>query len=509
MKKLFFLVALMNFNWGLFAQDVDLTKIDHYLEKTYKEWQLPSMTVGIVKDGELIFSKGYGKLEEGKETKPDKNTLYAIASNSKAFTSTLLAMLEQEGKISWNDKVVDHLPYFEIYDKNISQLVTIKDLLTHRVGLGTFSGDCMWYDSNLTTEQIVKRAKYIPQAFEFRDGFGYSNVMYITAGALIEKVTGKTWGENVQERILTPLGMDRTIYKLADLEKKGNWAKPYATKNGKNVKIRYENWENVAATGGLISSVEDLAKWVTFNMNHGIHKNDTLLSARNRNRIWTGWNQFPVNHTSSNKLDADFSGYGFGFSVGEHKGKFRVSHTGGFGGMLSSIYMLPDEKLAVIMLSNDTESPIVAVPNYIFDQFVDPSSTKDYSAETLTRFKERSKRDTRIQDINNARVTKRAKPSKTLNGYVGDYYSDLYGGNISVKEKNGQLHLEFEHTPNINATLSHWHYDTFQIHWNQVQPWFGFGVVQFEMDTKRNITGLRFNVPNNDFFFEEFKAKKK
>lgn len=499
----FFLVLVLPFI--CFSQDVDFDEIDNYLQKTATEWEIPSMAVGIVKDGELVFAKGYGHLEEGKSKKADENTLYAIASNSKAFTSAIVAMLVQEGKLDWNEKVVDYLPYFEVYDKDISQMVTIKDLLTHRIGLGTFSGDAMWYDSDLSTEEIVRRAKYIPQAYEFRDGYGYSNVMYITAGAVIEKVTGKSWGQNVQERILNPLGMNRTVYTRDAMKQKGNWAVPHATLDGKNKVIRYENWENVGSTGGIISSVNDLSKWLIFNMNNGIVGKDTLLTKTSRNMIWTGWNPFPVDHTTGNPNDADFAAYGLGFGLGEYNGKFRVSHTGGFGGMLSSIYMLPDEKLGVIMLSNDTESPIRAVPFYILDRFVNPTSTKDYSADMLKSTIDWKANDTRVQKIKDAQV-KGTKPSKALKEYAGDYYSDLYGGNISVSYKKGKLQLSFEHQPHLSATLSHWHYDTFQIHWNEIQPWFGFGVVEFKMDARRKINGLGFDVPNNDFFFEEFKA---
>lgn len=211
MKK-YLILPLLLISGTLFAQQVNLEKLDAYFEKTAKDWGIPGMSVGIVKDGEIVFSKGYGVLEVNKPEKPDGNTLYAIASNSKAFTSAIIAMLVQEGKLNWKDKVQKYLPYFELYNSFVSNETTIKDLLCHRVGLGTFSGDVIWYKSDLTSEEIIKRLKYIPKQYNFRDGYGYSNVMYITAGEVIKTVTGKTWGENVQERILDPVGMKRTIY---------------------------------------------------------------------------------------------------------------------------------------------------------------------------------------------------------------------------------------------------------------------------------------------------------
>lgn len=508
MKKIVFFIFCLIISWQATSQSVNYQEIDQYLEKMNQQWGLAGMSVGVVKDGELVFAKSYGVIEEGKSAKPNQNTTYAIASNSKAFTATILAMLVEEGKINWDDKVKDYLPYFQVYDEEISQMVTIKDLLTHRVGVGTYSGDVMWYDANLSTEEIVRRAKFVPKAFNFRDGFGYSNVMYIVAGDVIEKVTGKSWVEVVKQKILIPLGMDRTVVSRSAMKKQGNWAKPHATINNKNEIIRYENWENVAAAGGIISSVADLSKWVGFAMGDGVVNGKRLLTTESRNNLWTGWNQFPVNHVNTTELDPDFSGYGLGYSLGEYKGHFRVSHTGGFGGMLSSIYMLPNQELAVIMLSNDTVSPIRAVPYYIFDRFVDPTSTKDYSTDMWESWKTNRENDTRVEDIKAAHI-ENTQPSKPLQDYVGDYYSDLYGGNISVRLKNNELQLLFEHTPTLNASLSHWHYDVFQIHWNEIQPWFGFGVIKFDMDTNQNITGISFNVPNNDFHFKEFKAYKK
>ena len=262
MKKyliLLFLIISVTIN----AQQVNFEKLDGYFAKTAKDWNIPGMSVGIVKDGEIVFSKGYGVLEVGKIEKPDGNTLYAIASNTKAFTSAMIAMLVQEGKLNWNDKVQKHLPYFELFSPFISRETTIRDLLCHRVGLGTFSGDVIWYKSNLTSEEIIKRLKYLPPDFNFRDGFGYSNVMYITAGEVIKTITGKTWGENVQERILDPVGMERTIYSLKKLDEKGNFAIPHAFEKEKNIPIPYVDWEEIAALGGIISSVNDSRNFAT------------------------------------------------------------------------------------------------------------------------------------------------------------------------------------------------------------------------------------------------------
>lgn len=487
------------------SQNVDFKKLDTYFEKALNDWGIPGMSVGIVKDGEIVFSKGYGVLEIGLPEKPDGNTLYAIASNSKAFTSAIIAMLVQEGKLNWDDKVQKYLPWFELYDSFVSRETTIKDLLCHRVGLGTFSGDVIWYKSDLSSEEIIKRLKYLPNRFDFRDGFGYSNVMYITAGEIIKNVTWKTWGQNVQERILDPIKMDRTIYSLKMLSTKGNFATPHAFEENKNIPIPYENWEEVGALGGIISSVNDMGKWMIFNMNNGITGSDTLLTPASRNIIWKMHNTYHVDHTKPNEFSTHFKGYGLGWGLEDFHGKMKVSHGGGYDGMISSVTMIPDEKLGVVVLTNGMNAPTTAVTNYVLNAFMGLEE-KDWSAEMLEKNKKRQLEDTRISE----RIEKRVagtKPSLDIEKYTGTYFAPVYG-KIEVNFENDNLRLNFEHTPELSATLEHWHYDVWKINWDKTHAWFTFGTVKFNMTNNLEITGMDFDVPNNDIFFEELKPTK-
>lgn len=484
------------------SQNVDLQKLDAYFEKAASDWGVPGISVGIVKDGEIVFSKGYGVLEVGKTEKPDGNTLYAIASNSKAFTSSMIAMLVQEGKLKWDDKVQKYLPWFELYDSYVSREITIKDLLCHNSGLGTFSGDVIWYKSGLTSEEILRRIKYLPNKFDFRDGYGYSNLMYITAGEVIKTVTGKTWGQNLQERILTPLKMDRTIFSLPMLVEKGNFATPHAFEEEKNIPIQYEDWEEVGALGGIISSVNDIGKWMIFNMNHGINGNDTLLTSPSINMLWKMHNPFLVDQTKTNESKTHFRGYGLGWSLADFHGRLRVSHTGGYDGMISAVTMIPDEKLGVVVLSNGMNPPNSAITNYVLNAFLELEE-KDWSVQMLEQSKKRQSGDKRISD----RIEKQIKgtnPSLPLEKYAGNYNSLIYG-KIEVKLENGKLRMYFEHTPDLSATLEHWHYDVWKINWDKTHAWFSFGTVKFNMTNNLEITGMDFDVPNDDIFFEELK----
>jgi len=510
MKKFLLLFVLsIFFTSEIIAQSntkVNLNELDSYFEKMVKDWDLPSASIGIVKDGELIFKGNYGVKEVGKKEQPNENTLYAIASNSKAFTSAVIGMLVQEGKLDWNDKVKKHLPYFAMYDDWVSEHITIRDILSHRVGLGTFSGDNVWYKSNISSEEIIKRIQHVPQAYEFRSGYGYSNLMYITAGEIIKTVTGKSWAENVKERIFIPLGMDRSIATLGELKAKGNYATPHARKDDKNYTIPWVNWDNVGATGGVISSVEDVSKWMIFNMNHGIHKGDTLLTKNTRNMVWRPHTNHYVDQTEKNDFGRHFNAYALGWGISDYHGKLRIGHTGGYDGMITAVTLIPEENLGVVVLTNGVKSPIMAATYYALDQFLGVE-TKDWSTLHLERTNKYYEGDTRISD----RQAKRevgTKPTIELKNMLGDYGSKL-GGNISISEKNKELTLSFENAPLLEATLTHWHHDVWEIHWKHPQAWFSFGTLKFNTDNNMKVLGFDFDVPNDDFFFEELKPFKK
>lgn len=503
-KKLL-LIPLLFASSSIRAQ-VDYAKLDQYFSKSQKEWGVPGMSIGIVKDGQLVFSKGYGTLEAGKNQVPNAETNFAIASNSKAFTSAVMGMLVQEGKLKWKDKVRKYLPYFALYDDYVSENTTIEDILSHRAGLGTFSGDIMWYNSDFSAEEIVKNVRYLKPDYGFRDGYGYSNVMFITAGELIKTVTGKTWYENVKERILDPLGMDRTFVNVPQMVAAGNAATPHSLiDDSVNKPIDYTSWEEIAATGGLFSNVEDLSRWVIFNLKNGVVGNDTLFTAATRNALWNQHNTFAIDRTRSNPYGAHFAGYGLGWVIRDYQGKLRVYHTGGYDGMITSINMLPEENLGVIVLTNGLKAPIGSIPAYVFDAFLERPET-DWSAIDLKRHNEGYASDTRIEDLKNARqtATQSIIPMEDL---VGTYHSDLYG-DIEVKKKGSGLEMNFTHTASLKADLTHWHYDTYQMNFIKEHPWFTLALVKFTSDASQKVTGIEFTVPNNDFWFEELNAKK-
>jgi hypothetical protein len=286
------------------------------------------------------------------------------------------------------------------------------------------------------------------------------------------------------------------------MEKLGNYATPHALENERNIPIPWTNWAEIAAMGGIISSANDMCKWMIFNLNNGINGQDTLLTPGSRNTLWKLHNNFSTDLSRTNNNGTHFSGYGLGWNLSDFHGRMKVGHGGGFDGMISSVTMVPDEKLGVVVLTNGLNAPTSAITNYILDAFIGVPE-KDWSSEMLERQKAGKKRDNRIADRLNNQV-KGTKPSRSIKDYEGNYFSDIYG-TIRVTLKDSVLRLDFEHSPELSASLEHWHYDVWKINWDQKQAWFSFGTVKFNMTNNLSVTGMDFDVPNDDIFFEELK----
>jgi len=483
----------------------DWEELDAYLRQTRVNWGTPGMVVGVFKNGNLVFCRGYGEKTLGQNDPPDAGTLFAIASNTKAFTATAMAMLVQEGKLQWDDPVRQYLPYFTLYDPWVSESFTIRDLLCHRSGLGTFSGDVLWYRSTLSVPELIKRYRHIEADFPFRSGYGYSNLMYIAAGEVISAVAGKPYRDFVEERIIRPLGMSRSTFQLGQLEALGNVAQPHAQTAGRHYPIPWVSWETVAATGGLISSAQDLARWVNWNIQHGIWQGDTMLSPRLHNQLWTPHNGFTVDHSKSDKTSS-FSTYGLGWQLSDYKGHFRAHHTGGYDGMISSVQIFPDLELGIVVLTNGVRGPITAIPNYIADRILTGRNERDWCGEQLKKQEKREAEDTRIATRMAARVLN-TLPGLTPGQMSGTYRCPMYG-DITLGVSNDTLQLRFSHTPSYNCRLSHWHHNTWKMEWIEPQAWFGHATVQILTDPNNKPVGLEFDVPNDDIFFEEIKAIK-
>lgn len=509
MKKLGgIILILIVFPLLAFPQTLDdkLKEIDVYTQQVMTDWKGPGMAIAIVKDDKVVFQKGYGIRELGKVDKVDENTLFAIASNSKAFTTASLAILVDEKKIAWNDKVSKYLPGFQMYDPWVTNELTIRDLVSHRVGLDTFSGDLLWYETTYSEDEILRRLRYLKPVSSFRSRYGYQNLMFIAAGRVIEKVSGETWGEFVKERILDPIGMTRTTTSIKNLP--DNAAMPHNESGGTLRILHRGNVDGAAAAAGLNSSVADLSKWIRLQLGRGTFEGKKIFSAEQSWQMWQPNIMLPISEAAArNNPTRHFNAYGMGWFMYDYYGRKIINHSGGLDGMLSYTVLIPEENVGFVVLTNNESPSFTIMMNKIRDVFVG-APNRDWNDEAKKQTAANKANDTEERQKADAARVQNTKPTLALTNYGGSYSSQMYG-DVNVTEENGKLVLRLGPAPNFVADLEHWHYDTFQIKWRPSAPYnFPRGFVTFTIDKNGKTDELKIDQPNNDFWFYELELKR-
>jgi len=504
MKNNILLLAIfLIFNHIVFSQSKVIKELDATYAKSMKDWDVPGMGISIVNKDGIIFEKGYGVKSTATKEKVDEHSIFAVASNSKAFTSTALAILVDEGKLQWNQKVRHYLPWFELYDPYVSSEFTIRDLLCHRSGLATFSGDLLWYGSSYSAEEVVRKAKGLKPVNGFREAYGYQNIMFMAAGLIIEEVSGQSWVEFVESRILKPTGMNETLSSITQFKVSTNKAEPHNTKEGQTYPIDWVNWDNVVAAGGLISSAHDFGLWIQLQLNKGKLGEQSVFSEARCYEMQEINTPKPIGNWSRNNFpDKTVSGYGLGWEVWIYKGYKVVSHGGGYDGMISQSFFVPEKGFGGVFLTNSLSNLSYALMFETIERMLGAESS-DVPGKLLEIVKQGEENDLKeLQEFENARI-KNTKPSLTMEDYVGTY-TDEYYGDCVLSLNNGKLEFIFSPTPLFQGSLEHWHFDTFRLSWS-TKMMLPQGTAQFILDEEGNVTELKIDVPNPDFDFTELK----
>ncbi len=482
--------------------------LDQWIETSRTRWAVPGLAVAVVQDGKVVLCKGYGVRKNGTEEAADGDTLFAIASNSKAFTSAALAVLVDEGKLRWDDRVGKYLPWLRLSDPLASEDLRIRDLLCHRSGLGTFSGDLLWWGTPYQPREILERAVHLEPENPFRGGFGYSNLMFLAAGEVIASVSGQSWQQFVEDRFLTPLHMERTRVSVRQLEGMANVASPHKTLPGESVPIDWMPWDAMAAAGGIISSADDMSHWLCLQLNDGkLPDGQSLISSNNLFEMWQPQTIIPISRGRSMRTPSThFKAYGLGWSLSDYQGVKLVGHSGGYDGMYSEVLMVPEKKLGIVVLTNSMTSIGSAITYKIVDSALGVPD-RDWSEENLQQF-QRS-REAFYQRIQKATtpVVENTQPSHALDSYTGAFECPLYG-NASVEFVEGKLQLRLLPYPELVADLEHLHYDTFVVKWKRSFAWFNEGTALFVPDASGTFQRIELNVPNDDLWFHELKLRR-
>lgn len=446
------------------------TELASKIQHTMETFQVPGVAVAVVKDGETLFAKGFGVRELGKSERVDADTLFGIASNSKAFTGASLAMLVDEGLIRWDDKVVEHLPGFRLYDPYITAELTIEDLLVHRSGFSLGAGDLLhWPKTQYSAEEIVHRLRFIKPATSFRSGYAYDNVLYLVAGQVVEAVSGKPWTDFVRERIFAPLGMTRSNFSDKDFLADPNHVSPHAVIEEKLQVVPLMGLDNIAPAGAINASVNEMVPWLKAQLAKGeIAGTDKRLFSEGQSRaMHTMVTPMPVSEPPPSLAAgrSNFRGYGLGWVIQDYRGKKMVSHNGGLLGQVSRVALLPELNLGVVVLTNQQSgATFMSIANTILDHYLQVGEPTDWTSayhELISNRKEAVKKRLAERDAERAADS---TPSLALAGYAGTF-RDAWYGDIAIKEKDGKLEMSFLKSPLLTGAMEHYQHDTFIVRW--------------------------------------------
>ncbi|MCJ8208298.1 serine hydrolase [Mucilaginibacter sp. RS28] len=449
-----FLGLMLCLSSGVQAQHINRNKfipdsLDNYINRALTNWRIPGVAVGIVKDGKIVLMKGYGIKELGVPSKVDQNTLFMIGSNTKAFTATMLATLEQQKKLSLNDPVTKYLPNFKLENNQVTHLVTLRDLLCHRLGFGTFQGDFTYWTSNLNRAEVIEKMSHVKALYPFRTTWGYTNAAFLTAGEVIPKVTGKSWEEYLKETIFAPLGMGYSIALSADLTKQINKAAAHTLSDGRLIAIPLPQIDNLAPAGSISSCASDMNKWMMALLDNGkVGARQVIPAAA---IATTRQAQDIVGSSTRLNGDTYYELYGLGWVLQDYAGKRLVMHDGGVNGFVSSVTLLPSENLGIVILTNSDQNYLYEALRWeILDAFL-KRPYYNYSDKYLAMFKSRYNEDLQNAAKMRDSVAMNLKPELSLNKYTGEYVNDLYGKLTVTKGDNNDLEIRFEHHPRMFA----------------------------------------------------------
>ena len=520
MKKLRLITLLLfclSLNY-ISAQVITPVQIDNLVEKVLKAFDVPGISVGIIKDDKLIFAKGYGVRSLDNKKPMDENTLVGIASNSKAFTAAALGMLVDEGKLKWDSRVTDIIPEFKMYNPYVTEEFTIVDLLTHRSGLGLGAGDLMmWPDSsNFTKADIIHNLRYLKPVSSFRTKYDYDNNLYIVAGEVIARASGMSWEDFIEKRIMQPLNMSKSAASIYRLKDKSNIINAHAPIDGKVEVIKTDWSETANAAGGIYSNITDLSKWLIMQMNNGKYGeglSKQLFSEAVHDEMWSP--QTIIKTRGGGPYNTYFVSYGLGWGLSDVKGMKQCTHTGGLAGIVTQITLIPEMKLGIIVLTNQQSGAAFnAVTNTIKDSYLGVTG-QDRVQQMVDRVQKGDAEAKKIMSeiwTNIEKQQRMTTSSVAIDSFTGTY-TDAWFGDIVVSSGNGKMRFDSKRSPRLRGDMLYYKGNTFVVKWDD-RSMDADAFMVFSLDNEGKADGIKMNAisPLTDFSFDfqdlDFKRKK-
>jgi CubicO group peptidase (beta-lactamase class C family) len=433
--------------------------LDAYIEGALRTWRVPGIGLAIVRNDSLLYARGYGVREAGKPDPVTPRTVFAIGSSSKAFTAASIAMLVDEKKVSLDASVATYIPGFQLYDPYASRELTVRDLLSHRSGLAR--GELSWYGSPFDRDEIVRRVRYLRPSWSFRSQFGYQNIMYITAGQVVARASGKSWDDFVRERLFVPLGMTSSTTTIRGLPSQPDLAQPHAEVRDTVRAIPWRNIDNAGPAGSINSTVVDMAQWVRLQLGRGSYGGKQLVSPRLADEMHQAHTVIRVDSAARvSNPESHLQSYGLGWFLQDYRGRLIVHHGGNIDGFTALVAMMPEEKFGIVLLTNMNGTGLPgALMLKLFDLQL-KAPPRDWSAEGWKRTEAQRARARQAQLRADSQRVADSRPSLPLAAYAGVYSDSLYG-DLTIREEGGKLALSFG--PTWNGVLEHWHFDTFRV----------------------------------------------
>ncbi len=461
---------------------------DKYAEEARKSWNIPGMAVAIVKDDKIIFSKGYGVKKLGDNDPIDAHTLFQIGSTSKAFTTTLMAMLVDEKKLNWKDKVIDHYPEFRMYDPWVTREFMVEELTEQHSGLPAYSIDALAF-FGFDRNYIMNVLRFVKPISSFRTEFAYVNHLFLVAAKILEIKTGKTWEENLKERIFVPLNMNESSSDMKSLLKSKNAAFGHCLQNNQIAPAPVDfNWMYIyAPTGGINSNITDMAEWLKLHINNGQVNGKKIVSSENLN--FTHSPKTIID--SENKLKAYYCN---GWVYVEPKPFSAVIHDGQTSGYQSFVAFWPEQKTGIVILTNSIHHNLPkALFFYLNDLFFNSGSQHDWSKEFLDAFNKKQKDDIA------KRLIKPDKPVSLLplDKYIETYCNEFYGA-VKIEKVDNMLQLTIG-PDKYKFSMIHWNGNIFELKDSkEIANGNSQNFARFELDENQKVVKLTLDFLNKD-----------
>ena len=428
--------------------------------------------IAVIEEGKVTHLKGYGisAVKDGRNI--DENTLFAIASNSKAFTTTALGILVDRGKVNWNDRVIDYIPEFKMYDPYVTQNFTIVDLLTHRSGLGLGAGDLMFFPggSNFTIDDVIASFQHQTPVSDFRTKYDYDNLLYVVAGEVIKRVSGKTWDRFVEEEIMLKLGMGSSKGIYQNITTDSNVAYPHNSAYGglEQIEVYTKNDGSLGAAGGIYASVSDMSKWVMMHLNegaYGVDLEDTLITKENHGELWKMHTNISYSAVGKGRYNNHYSGYGLGFNLSDENGYTIVQHSGGLPGMLSMVTIIPELKAGIVVLTNTSPGgySFITLTNAIKDKIIESENTDWLSLAESALSSSSSEADSVVNSVWD-QVEANHADTPDFQSYIGTYRDDWFG-EVMVYEDDSKLWMKSMKSPKLQGQMHYYNATTFVVEW--------------------------------------------